>query len=97
MRCTLLWVSLLAFICVSPVAGAASDAGPTVAEELLEIVRAAGIIDDAKYEELRKRAQAEQNQRVEAAVQEAVAAMGAAKPAGAVARRMRAKIFFIFS
>lgn len=71
----------LTFAVGAPAARAASDAGQTVAEELLEIVRAAGIIDDAKYEELRERAQQEQKQRVEAAVREAVAVIEAAKPA----------------
>lgn len=65
----------------APAARADSDVGPTVAEELLDIVRAAGIIDDAKYQELRERAQREQEQRVEAAVEQAVAVVDAAKTA----------------
>jgi phosphate-selective porin OprO/OprP len=60
-----------AFWLAASTAWAASAAPPTVAEELLEIVRAAGIIDDAKYEELRERAKREADQRVEAAVEQA--------------------------
>ncbi len=80
MRSLFVGTVVLAFTAGAPVAWAASDTGPTVAEELLDIVRAAGIIDDAKYEELRERAQQEHKQRVEEAVREAVAVAEAAKP-----------------
>jgi phosphate-selective porin OprO/OprP len=46
----------------------------SVAEELLEILRAAGTINDTQYRELRDRARAEDAQRIEAAVEAAVAA-----------------------
>ncbi len=46
----------------------------SVAEELLEILRAAGTINDTQYRELRDRARVEDAQRIEAAVEAAVAA-----------------------
>ena len=45
----------------------------SVAEELLEILRAAGTINDTQYRELRDRARAEDAQRIEAAIEAAVA------------------------
>ncbi len=45
----------------------------TVAEELLEILRAAGTIDDNQYRDLSERAREEEAQRIEAAVAAAVA------------------------
>jgi phosphate-selective porin OprO/OprP len=45
----------------------------SVAEELLEILRAAGTINDTQYRDLRDRARAEDAQRIEAAVAAAVA------------------------
>jgi len=46
----------------------------SVAEELLEILRAAGTIDDTQYRDLRERARAEESQRIEAAVEAATSA-----------------------
>jgi phosphate-selective porin OprO/OprP len=46
----------------------------SVAEELLEILRAAGMINDTQYRDLRERARAEESQRVEAAVAAATSA-----------------------
>ncbi len=50
----------------------------SVAEELLEILRAAGTINDTQYRDLRDRARAEDAQRIEAAVEAAVASANAA-------------------
>ena len=49
----------------------------SVAEELLEILRAAGTIDDTQYRELRERARAEEAERIEAAVEAAAAGVNA--------------------
>ena len=46
----------------------------SVAEELLEILRAAGTIDDTQYRDLRERARAEEAQRIEVAVAAATSA-----------------------
>jgi phosphate-selective porin OprO/OprP len=46
----------------------------SVAEELLEILRAAGTIDDTQYRDLRERARAEESQRIEVAVAAATSA-----------------------
>jgi phosphate-selective porin OprO/OprP len=46
----------------------------SVAEELLEILRAAGTIDDTQYRDLSERARAEESQRIEAAVAAATSA-----------------------
>jgi phosphate-selective porin OprO/OprP len=46
----------------------------SVAEELLEILRAAGMINDTQYRDLRERARAEESQRIEAAVAAATSA-----------------------
>jgi phosphate-selective porin OprO/OprP len=62
---------------------AAEEPTPTVAEELLEILRAAGTIDDAKYQELRERARLEEQQRVDVAVEKAVEAAAALPPVAA--------------
>jgi len=50
----------------------------TVAEELLEILRAAGTINDSQFTELSERARAEEAQRIEAAVAAATAGVSAA-------------------
>jgi phosphate-selective porin OprO/OprP len=74
---------------LAPAAPASADeieAPKSVAEELLEILRAAGTIDETQYRELRERARAEDEQRIDAAVEAAVEqATEAAKLAAAKA------------
>ena len=69
---TMLCAILLGF------AGAASadevSESKSVAEELLEILRAAGTINDTQYRDLSERARAEETQRIEAAVAAATSA-----------------------
>jgi len=50
----------------------------SVAEELLDILRAAGTINDTQYRDLQTRARAEEAERIDAAVQAAVAGAQAA-------------------
>jgi len=60
-------------------------ASKSVAEELLEILRAEGTISDAQYRELRERARAEETQRIEAAVAAASASEAADRAVEAAA------------
>ena len=52
--------------------GSADAGGKSVAEEVLDILRAAGQISDEKYESLRNRARKEESARIEAAVERAL-------------------------
>jgi phosphate-selective porin OprO/OprP len=72
--------SMLCAILLGFAGGASADEiteTKSVAEELLEILRAAGTIDDAQYQDLRERARAEEAQRLDAAVEAAVAGANA--------------------
>ncbi len=62
--------------------GSAENGSPSVAEELLEILREAGSISDDKYEELRVRAQQEETERIDAAVERAAAKLPPVAAAG---------------
>ena len=66
------WAIVNLVLAIATPALAVETDAPTVAEELLEILRSAGTIDEAKYDKLRERAKQEETERADKAVQTAI-------------------------
>jgi hypothetical protein len=69
-----IFILAISFGLAAPTSADEIEASKSVAEELLDILRAAGTIGDAQYLELRDRARAEEQQRIKTAVEAAVEA-----------------------